>query len=95
MKTYFVYIMANEKKTIYTGMTNDLRRRVSEHKQSSIPGFTKRHGLNKLVYCETFREVRDAIGHEKRIKGWLRKRKVALIEAENPDWDDLSETWDE
>jgi putative endonuclease len=93
MRSYFVYIMTNKKDgVLYTGVTNDLVRRAAQHKQKVIPGFTKRYNLTKLVYYEIFGDVRLAIGREKQIKGLLRLKKVALIEATNPEWRDLSET---
>ena len=92
-RTYYVYIMSNDAKILYTGITNNLIRRVHEHKQEAIPGFTKRYHLKKLVYYEETTDVLSAIQREKQIKGWLRNRKLALIEAENPSWNDLSEEW--
>jgi len=91
---YYVYIMASISKVLYIGMTNDLARRVSEHKSGEGKGFTRRYRVKKLVYCETHRRPRDAILREKELKGWLRTRKIALIEAENPTWMDLSHDWD-
>jgi putative endonuclease len=93
MKRYFVYILTNVSKTIYTGMTNDLERRIYEHKQKMIPGFSKRYNLSKLVYFEDATDVKQAISREKQIKGWLRKKKIALIESMNPKWQDLSLNW--
>ena len=92
MKEYYVYIMTNRSGTLYTGMTNDLQRRVHEHKEKRIPGFTKRYNINKLVWFEKTNDVQSAIAYEKRIKGWLRAKKVALIESKNPEWKDLAET---
>ena len=74
-------------------MTNDLQRRVYQHKNKLIEGFTTKYNVNRLVYYETFGDVRDAIAREKQIKGWLRKKKIALIESTNPKWQDLSEEW--
>lgn len=88
---YYIYIMANKSRTIYTGMSNNLRRRVNEHKEKLIPGFTKRYNIDKLVYYESFADVRDTIAREKQIKGWLRAKKIALIETMNPEWKDLSD----
>jgi putative endonuclease len=93
MKDYFVYIMANEARTIYVGVTNDLERRVYQHKAKAIEGFTSRYSLDKLVYYAATTDVREAIAGEKRIKGWTRAKKVALIEETNPYWDDLSAGW--
>jgi putative endonuclease len=93
MKRYFVYIMTNISGTLYVGVTNNLTRRVLEHKRKLLPGFTCLYNLNRLAYFEEFGDVRAAIGREKQIKGWLRAKKVALIESENRDWKDLSEGW--
>ncbi len=90
MRNYFVYIMSNEARTIYAGVTNDLARRVTEHKKHLVPGFTSKYGLTDLVYYESTGDIRDAIAREKQIKGWVRRKKVALIETLNPNWDDLS-----
>jgi len=92
-RSYYVYILTNASRTLYTGVTNDLERRVLEHKRKLIPGFTRRYNLTRLVYFEEFGDIRDAIAREKQIKGWLRARKVALIEATNPTWKDLSADW--
>ncbi|PIP73938.1 MAG: endonuclease [Nitrospinae bacterium CG22_combo_CG10-13_8_21_14_all_47_10] len=93
MKRYYVYILANASKTLYTGMTNDLERRIYEHKHKIIPGFAKRYNLTRLVYFEDTTEVKQAIAREKEIKGWVRQKKIALIESTNPGWDDLSCNW--
>ena len=93
MAQYYVYIMSSPSHTIYTGVTNDLERRVYEHKQGSIAGFTKRYRCTALVYYEETSDVTAAITREKQIKGWLRSRKIALIEAGNPRWSDLSDGW--
>ena len=84
MKTYYVYIMANKSRNLYTGVTNNLERRVLQHRRKLVPGFTARYNINRLVYYETFGDVRAAINRETEIKGWLRARKVALIESANP-----------
>ncbi len=90
---YFVYIMTNERNgTLYVGMTNNLVRRVHEHREGLIEGFTKKYGLKFLVYFEVHKEPLEAIGREKRFKRWERKWKLDLIEKDNPDWRDL---WDE
>ncbi len=92
MKQYFVYILTNwNNKVMYIGVTNDLARRIYEHKNKLAEGFTKRYNVNKLVYFETTRDVRAAIEREKQLKGWIRKRKDALVESENPEWKDLSD----
>ncbi len=91
MNRYYVYIMTNRSKTLYTGVTNDLMRRVYEHKNKMIDGFTKKYNITKLVYYEETDDVQAAIEREKQIKGWLRRKKIALIESINPEWKDLSE----
>lgn len=93
MKDYYVYIMTNQSKTLYTGITNDLMRRVYEHKQKLIPGFTQKYNITKLVYYEETSDVYAAIAREKQIKGWLRAKKINLIESMNPNWTDLSLDW--
>jgi putative endonuclease len=93
VRRYYVYIMTNYSRTLYIGMTNDLPRRVYEHKQKLIAGFTSRYNVTSLVYYEECGDVRSAIEREKQLKGWLREKKVALIEAANPAWDDLSSGW--
>jgi len=85
--------MTNRSKTLYTGVTGDLVRRVYEHKNKLVDGFTKKYNITKLVYYETTTEITSAIAREKQIKGWLRKKKIALIESMNPEWKDLSEDW--
>jgi putative endonuclease len=92
-KTYFVYIMSNRSKTLYTGMTNNLGRRVREHKLGIGSGFAARYKLDRLVYFERFEDVHNAIEREKEIKGWLRVKKIALIVSVNPAWRDLSLEW--
>jgi putative endonuclease len=93
MKQYYVYIVASRSRNLYTGVTNDLERRVFEHKNKLVPGFTARYNVERLVYFETTEDVNTAISREKQIKGWLRSKKVALIEAVNPTWNDLSASW--
>ena len=93
MSTYYVYIVTNRSKTLYTGVTNDLERRVFEHKHHLVEGFTKRYNITKLVYYEETNDVKEAISREKQIKEWLRRKKIALIESVNPEWTDLSEDW--
>ena len=91
MKDYFVYIMASKKHgTLYIGMTNDLSRRVFEHKKDLICGFTKKYGVHKLVYYEQTNDVNAAIVREKQLKKWYRRWKIELIEKMNPEWKDLS-----
>jgi len=93
MRQYCVYILTNKSGTLYVGVTNDLERRMSEHKGALVAGFTKKYKVNRLMYYETFNDVDAAIYREKQIKGWRREKKIALIEAENPTWKDLSEDW--
>jgi len=90
---YFVYIMTNRSKTLYIGVTNDLERRVYEHKHQLIDGFTSKYKIRFLVHYEITTDIREAIAREKQLKGWLRARKIALIESVNPAWEDLSEGW--
>lgn len=92
-KEYFVYIMTNKSRTLYTGVTNNLERRVYEHKNKLIPGFTSKYNITRLVWYESGDNIHVAIAREKQIKGWLRAKKIALIESMNPDWLDLSEDW--
>ena len=95
MKTYYVYMMASFKQILYVGVTNDLTRRLYQHKTKAHPNsFTARYNVDRLVYIETFGDIRDAIAREKQIKGWRRSKKVALIESENPTWKDLSLDWE-
>jgi len=93
VRTYYVYMMASRSRVLYTGVTNDLARRVDEHKRSLTPGFTSRYHITRLVYFEEFGDVRDAIAREKQLKGWVRSRKTRLIERNNPSWEDLANTW--
>ena len=90
VKEFFIYILTNPSRTLYIGMTNDLERRVGEHREGKVPGFARRYGLKRLVYYERFPTAMAAIEREKQLKGWLRARKIALIEALNPEWKDLS-----
>lgn len=90
MKQYYVYIMASYSRVVYTGMTNDLCRRVYQHKHKLIEGFTSKYNVNQLVYYETTNDVKAAIEREKQIKDWRREKRVALIEGMNPKWLDLS-----
>jgi len=85
--------VASKSRTLYTGVTNNLERRVYEHKHKLMPGFTAKYNITRLVHYEVTNDIRDAIAREKQIKGWLRAKKIALIEAENPNWRDLSEDW--
>jgi putative endonuclease len=90
MLGYWVYMLASRPKgTLYVGVTNDLVRRVAEHRQSVVPGFIERYGVTRLVWFETHDLIEAAIRREKRLKKWPRAWKVALIESENPEWQDL------
>ena len=90
MKTYWVYIMTNKSRTLYVGMTNNLERRVYEHKHKVMEGFTRRYDMDQLVYFEETNDVRAAIEREKQLKNWRRGKKIALIDALNPQWRDLA-----
>lgn len=91
-KKYYIYILANRRNgTLYVGVTNNLWRRVSQHKSRLVPGFTSRYGVDKLVYYEVFESIGWAIVREKNIKNWKREWKVAIIEQDNPKWRDLFE----
>ena len=91
--SYWVYLMASRSGVLYVGMTNDLQRRVWEHKSKAAPGFTADYHVSRLMWFEEFRGVRDAIETEKRIKGWRREKKTKLIAQMNPHWNDLAENW--
>ncbi|MGL5062602.1 MAG: GIY-YIG nuclease family protein [Microcoleus sp.] len=91
-KQYYVYIMTNKYNTVlYTGVTNDLKRRVYEHKEKLIEGFTKKYNITKLVYCEIFENVYEAIEREKQIKAGSRQKKIDLVNNLNKEWHDLYE----
>jgi putative endonuclease len=92
-RAFSVYIMSNRSKTLYTGVTNNLARRVLEHKQTVGSEFCKHYKLDRLVYFEHFQYVSNAIAREKQIKGWLRVKKLGLVVSMNPAWRDLSEGW--
>ena len=92
MDDYFVHIMTNNSGTLYVGVTNNLERRVHEHKRGEVPGFTQRYKATRLVYYEATPDIRSAIEREKQLKGLLRRKKVALIASMNPRWHDLSES---
>jgi putative endonuclease len=93
MRQYYVYIMASRTKTLYVGMTNDLERRVYEHKHRLTEGFSSKYNVSRLVYFEATGDVEAAIRRERQIKGWRRAKKIALIGSVNPEWDDLSDGW--
>ena len=90
---YHVYILSSLSRCIYIGVTNDLLRRLAQHRRGAIPGFTKQYRVTRLVYFEEYREVTTAITREKQLKRWPRARKNRLIERDNPDWNDLAAGW--
>src|ERR1051326_806823 len=90
---FWVYIMASLTGTLYIGMTNDIGRRAWEHKEGTVEGFSKKYGCNRLVMLEKYSNVNTAIAREKELKAWTRKKKIALIEIENPRWEDLAASW--
>jgi putative endonuclease len=91
MQKYYIYIVASKRNgTLYIGVTNNLLRRMSEHKSGLVPGFTQKHSVHNLVYFEEYEDIRDAIRREKVLKRWNRKWKIRLIEKMNPEWNDLS-----
>jgi len=90
---YYVYILASASRVLYVGMTNNLRKRVWEHRTHAMEGFTDDYNVCRLVYWERFQDVRNAINREKQIKRWRRSKKIMLIEMMNRDWHDLSEGW--
>ncbi|MGC1483487.1 MAG: GIY-YIG nuclease family protein [Candidatus Acidiferrum sp.] len=92
-RTYYVYIVASRSRTLYTGMTNRLLERVKQHREGTFPGFTSQFRIHRLVYFETYRDVKAAIAREKQIKSLSRAKKIALIEARNPTWEDLAAEW--
>jgi putative endonuclease len=92
-KRFYVYIMSSLSRRIYAGVTNNIFRRVMQHKSGEFKGFTQRYRINRLVYYESFQYVNNAIRREKRVKGLDRAKRVALIERRNPTWDDLADDW--
>ena len=92
-KRYYVYVMASRSLNLYTGVTNSIYQRALQHKSGEIDGFTKKYNINRLVYCETFEYIGNAIAREKQIKTWTRAKRLALIKATNPTWQDLAEGW--
>ena len=94
MNDYYVYILTNQNnRVMYIGVTNNLKRRLYEHKNELIEGFTKQYHVHKLVYFEHTTEIKAALEREKQLKGWVRKKKNALVMTRNPEWKDLSENW--
>ena len=90
--SYYVYILTNKMRSVmYIGVTSDLKRRLREHKEEQIDGFTKKYHVHSLVYYEEFPSIREAILREKQLKGWVRKKKNALVETKNPEWIDWGE----
>jgi putative endonuclease len=92
-RLYYVYVLASASRVLYTGITNNLQRRVFEHQQKKIAGFTSKYNVTQLMHYEVFGDVRVAIEREKQIKAWRREKRVALISEHNPRWRDLSEDW--
>ena len=90
---FYVYIVGSISGTLYIGMTNNLARRIWQHKQHEIAGFTAKYGVDRLLYFESFDDVRTAINREKQLKSWTRKKKIVLIETRNRSWIDLSQQW--
>jgi len=93
MRKFWTYIVASKSGTLYVGITNNIDRRVYEHKNKLLEGFTSKYDCNRLVWSESWNDVRNAIKREKQIKGWTRAKKIALIVQMNPRWMDLAETW--
>ncbi len=93
MKTMYVYIMSSKAAVLYVGMTNNIKRRVYEHKNHLVEGFTDKYEIDRLVYVEEKRNATSAIKREKEIKAWRREKKVKLIDSINPDWEDLGRDW--
>ena len=92
-RNYCVYLLTNRSGTLYTGVTNDLQRRMYEHKNKLVEGFTKRYNIDMLVYYEATSDIGEALSREKQIKAWRRSKRIALIESVNPQWRDLSDGW--
>jgi putative endonuclease len=92
-RSYYVYILSSRSLRLYIGVTNDLERRVLQHKRRELPGFTRRYNIDRLVYYEEMSDVNDAIAREKQLKGWVRGKKFALIEQMNPELEDLAADW--
>lgn len=92
-KTYYVYILASQRRVLYVGITSHIERRVRQHKSHAFGGFTERYNVTNLVYFERYGSVMKAIRREKELKKWRREKKIALIEGSNPKWRDLSYGW--
>ncbi|QDT01133.1 GIY-YIG nuclease family protein [Adhaeretor mobilis] len=93
MREYYTYILANKNRRLYVGVTGNLEQRIYQHKYKLVEGFAKKYGMTSLVWYERFHDVNEAIEAEKRIKGWRREKKLALIKEVNPDWLDLATDW--
>ena len=93
MKILYVYIMASKSGTLYVGVTSNIKKRVWQHKNHLVPGFTDKYKIDKLLYFERIGDSLSAINREKQIKTWRREKKVKLIDSENPNWSDLSQDW--
>ena len=94
MNNYYVYIMTTwDNRVLYIGVTGDLQKRVFQHKREEIEGFTKQYHVHKLVHYEQFADIKSAIAREKVLKSWVRRKKIALIESDNPNWKDLTLDW--
>jgi putative endonuclease len=89
-RTYYVYILASRSRTLYVGITSQLLERVKQHRDGAFPGFTSQYRIHRLVYFETYRDVKAAISREKQIKSFTRAKKIALVESRNPAWSDLA-----
>jgi putative endonuclease len=92
-RQFSVYILASATRRLYVGVTGDLARRIVQHKTGALPGFARRYGITRLIHVETTDTAPEAISREKQIKGWLRCKKIALIQSHNPEWRDLAEEW--
>ena len=92
-KTFYVYLLASKSRRLYVGVTNNLERRLFEHKSKLVEGFTKQYNIDRLVYFEQTTDVLSAITREKQIKSWNRNKKMRMVEAGNPSWEDLSAEW--
>jgi putative endonuclease len=90
---FYVYIASSISGTLYIGVTNNLHKRIWQHKQGALEGFTKQYEVNRLIYFESFDDIRTAINREKQLKGWSRRKKIWLVERVNPSWEDLSREW--
>jgi len=93
MKTFYVYIMASQTGTLYVGLINNIKRRIYQHKNHEVPGFTDKYNIDRHLYFEILGDSLSAIRREKQIKTWRREKKVQLIDSQNPSWNDFSEDW--